>query len=490
MSEYQNPLVVIGDSLSQAFMSGAVSRVDLSYGAMIAEALGEQGRFRTPSFEGAGGLPLNIEKLLREMSGRFGEKVSWYEFLPMLMATREFMAGVEKYWERGAGSQPVESALYHNLAVWGFELRDAYTVNARIARHTMGEPDNNWLNQIPEHPMLRTAARVLDPGFDAERDGWSQFDVADELARQGGIERLVVALGANNVLGTVLSLEMRWSTEFDLQALPFERQANIYHPDHFARLYARLAERVDAVGAKHVFVATVPHVTIPPATRGVSPNKTLEGGGSAGRRYYEYYTRPWIWDDDFNPEKHEHLTREQAIEIDGAIDEYNRTIRETAAKRGWHVADMGGMLDNLAFRSSEGRPSYMFPEGLVSAIRENPYTSYLVDNDRFRLDTRYLRAVPYGAARSGIQRLSRGGLFSLDGVHPTVVGQGLLADLFLETMRKAGAAPADAALRWDTIVESDMLVTDPPALLVNLASCLASLERHWGLSEVLQLLND
>ena len=485
MARPLHPLVVVGDSLSQGFMSGAISRVDLSYGAMVARALGDEARFRVPPFEGEGGLPLNLEALLRETSEHFGERVSWYEAIPMITATRAFMARVERYWERGDGARPIDPALHHNLAVWGFEVRDSYTVNARICRQHLGKPRNHWLGQIPEKPMYRTAARVLDPGHDEGRDGWSQLDVAEELARQGGIERLVVALGANNALGTVLSLDVHWSTEADLHGLPFERQANLYQAEHFERQYARLADRVERIGAEHVFVATVPHVTIPPVTRGVSPGGTLEAGGSPGRKYYEYYTRPWIWDSFFNPRKHPHLTGEEARTIDKTIDAYNEVIRSTARERGWKVADMCGLLDSLAFRSSAGDPSYEFPGGLTRALEANPYTGYLVDDGRPRIDTRFIKARRYGDGPTGIQRLDKGGVFSIDGVHPGVIGASLVAELFLEEMRQAGAAPADAQLDWDHIVENDRLVLDPPALLIELERCLAGLEKYWGLSEIL-----
>ncbi|MFT5050352.1 MAG: hypothetical protein ACI8QZ_001753 [Chlamydiales bacterium] len=495
MSHAEHPLVVIGDSLSQGFMHGAVTHTGHSFGAMIATALGVEARFQAPSFEGAGGLPVNIEALLREMSRHFGESVSWYEFVPMLTATRGLMAHTEDYWERGPGSRPGVAEQFHNLSVWGFGVRDTYSLNGRVCRNVIGEPKDNFTAQVPEHAMYRTAARVLNPSADPKYDGLTVLDTAQQMGNAGGIERLVVALGANNALGTVLSLKVKWSEDADLHRLPFERDANLFRAEHFEILYGQLEERIERIGAENVFVATVPHVTVPPVTRGVSPGGTewnpdhevLSQGGSTARRYYEYYTRPWIWDDLFNPKKHDFLTRAEAIEIDTTIDAYNEVVREAAARRGWHVVDMCGMLDDLAYRSSGGHPACGCPAGLVNAVAANPYTRYLVEDGRLMLDTRFIKASRYGGSRSGIQRIERGGIFGLDGIHPGVIGTSLVADLFLESMKGAGAAPADVELEWDDIVDADRLVVDPPALLVDLQKCLAGLERHWGLSDILKL---
>ena len=72
--------------------------------------------------------------------------------------------------------------------------------------------------------------------------------------------------------------------------------------------------------------ATVPHVTIAPLARGV-------GSKLAPRsRYFPYFTRPWIDDDDFDPRDDPHLTGPQARAIDNAIDAYNDTIQASVAR--------------------------------------------------------------------------------------------------------------------------------------------------------------
>ena len=66
----------------------------------------------------------------------------------------------------------------------------------------------------------------------------------------------------------------------------------------------------ETIRAKHVIIATVPSVTIAPVARGtytkVKPTS----------RYFPYYTRPWIADDDFNPKRDPHITEDEARDRD------------------------------------------------------------------------------------------------------------------------------------------------------------------------------
>ncbi len=67
----------------------------------------------------------------------------------------------------------------------------------------------------------------------------------------------------------------------------------MWQPAHFAAELKEVVAAVKQIKARHVIWCTVPHVTIAPIARGVA-NKVTEGS-----RYYSYYTRPWISDDDF-----------------------------------------------------------------------------------------------------------------------------------------------------------------------------------------------
>ncbi len=67
-------LVTIGDSLTHGFRSLAVSDTENSYPAVLARALGLKGdAFRHPAYDGpCGGLPLDLEWLIRELQDDFG----------------------------------------------------------------------------------------------------------------------------------------------------------------------------------------------------------------------------------------------------------------------------------------------------------------------------------------------------------------------------------------------------------------------------------
>src|SRR5215213_253404 len=121
-------LVCIGDSLTQGFKSGAIFEPNLSFPATIAWEMGlADNDFRYPSFAGQGGLPINIEFLLRRLDHQFGDDLNWWEWPLAPIFVRQWMDEIEDYWERGAGTAPLGyRGHYHNLAVWGFQVQDAY----------------------------------------------------------------------------------------------------------------------------------------------------------------------------------------------------------------------------------------------------------------------------------------------------------------------------------------------------------------------------
>src|SRR5262245_50025834 len=126
VGEPVNRLVTIGDSLTHGFQSGAIYNTHLSWPAIVAAELGIGESFRYPTYEGFGGLPLNLEFVVRELERRFGERVDWYELALAGFHLRNVMDEVEDYWERGKGSRPPRvGKILHNLAVYGWDLRDA-----------------------------------------------------------------------------------------------------------------------------------------------------------------------------------------------------------------------------------------------------------------------------------------------------------------------------------------------------------------------------
>jgi|GEM_PF-5154915 len=89
--------------------------------------------------------------------------------------------------------------------------------------------------------------------------------------------------------------------------------------------------------------------------------------------------------------------------------------------------------------------------------------------------------------RSGPQGRTDGGLFSLDGVHPTTIGHGLLAQEVIRVMEGAGvvfrlpdgtARSSPVEVDVDRLVRADTLVRDPPSAVSPTLSLLGRLDER------------
>ncbi len=119
-------------------------------------------------------------------------------------------------------------------------------------------------------------------------------------------------------------------------------------------------------------------------------------------------------------------------------------------------------VSGIARRRLGGKMRLPYPEEFCKAMKRNPHTKHLVENPKNpKLSTDYLRI----DRDSG--NVYKGGIFSLDGIHPTTIGYGLIAHLYKETMEKNGVE-FQQPLNWDHIIKSDSLVTNPPFVLVEL----------------------
>jgi hypothetical protein len=77
-------------------------------------------------------------------------------------------------------------------------------------------------------------------------------------------------------------------------------------------------------------------VTIAPVTNGVGGRMESDAGLESPygaddhprwyRRYFRYYTRPWVPDERFRPLEDDHLTGRQAMEIAWTIAQYKRIL--------------------------------------------------------------------------------------------------------------------------------------------------------------------
>ncbi len=469
-AEPPNRLVVIGDSLSHGFQSGAIYNTDISYPAIIANELGWFDHYRYPTYGGPGGLPLNIEYLLRDLEHRYGGSVDWWEVPGAIFHSRQLMDQIEDYWERGPGSiPPTHGGINHDLSVYGWDLRDALVRTAANLRESVKQPKDDLLKQIVENNSQIAALRVYPPGAEFADD--TVFDLARRLgedtnsgASESGIETLVVFLGANNALQTVTKLNVTWSEDDGFQDPDKKSQYTVWRPSHFATELSEVLKAVMTINARHVVWCTVPHVTIAPISRGVGSKIR------PGSRYFPYYTRPWIEPSKFDVGRDPSITGAEARAVDSAIDQYNDAIAKVVADargghldgdtapRDWYLLDIAGLLDRLAARryieDPNARPPWWSPYPLppaLAALTPPPDSHYLASD-----------------GKGGMQS---GGLFSLDGVHPTTVGYGLIAQEMVNIMSRAGvvfrnangaARPQPVGVDFERLIRRDTLLGHPP----------------------------
>lgn len=486
----EHRLVVLGDSLSHGFQSGSVFHTDISYPAIIAYELGWLDRFRYPHYPGFGGLPLNLELLLRDLEQNLGPRfrpLDWSTWLRV----RRFMDDVEDYWERGPGQTASDLAsINHCLAVYGWDLRDALERTAQSCGQAIARPSENAFAQLVENANHRAAMRVY-PHWSDDTRHMTLFAAAAALgaehdnATDCGIETLVVFLGSNNALQVITKLKVEWSKDPDrngkggFRDLTAKNDYTVWRPEHFAAELKEVVTAVERIEARHVIWCTVPHVTIAPLARGVS-NKVTEGS-----RYYSYYTRPWIGDDDFRSWRDLNITDQHARAVDCAIDMYNEEIQRVveSARRGaggaprdWYLLDIAGLLDRLASRryitDEKARPSWWtaYPLPPELAALDPP------------LDSQFLAGDGQGGRASG-------GLFSIDGVHPTTVCYGLIAQEIINIMQRAGVEfrhpngtprVGSVSVDFNRLIERDILVRQPPQNLGSGMEALGWVDKRFG----------
>jgi hypothetical protein len=464
-------LVTVGDSLTHGFQSGAIFNTGLSYPALIARELGWYDEFRHPSYDGYGGLPLNIEYLLRELEGRFGDRLDWHELGWAALAIRSEMARIEDWWERDAEQAGRFATINHNLGIYGWDLFDARTRTAESCNEDIDEPTDALFKQVVSNANERAALRVLAPGPPGQEKR-TPLQSAAALGDDGGIETLIVMLGANNALPTVVSLKVAWSQDEGYRDPKRKGEYTVWQPHHFRAELDEVAAEVRQIDADHVIWCTVPHVTIAPVARGIGDK--LEPGS----RYFPHYARPWV--ESFDPGRHTHITGDEARAVDAAIDLYNEAIEALVAQgrrdgRDWRLLDLAGLLDRLAVRryiaDPSARPDWWTPYPLPAALQAlSPVP-----------DSRFFASGPKGR--------SAGGLFSLDGVHPTTIAYGLMAQELIRIMEGAGVvfrSPAGDERRrpvtidFEELIRLDSLISDPPRSLSPNLSLIERVDSGYG----------
>lgn len=458
--KYKHRLAALGDSMTMGFKNGGIYRTDLNFPQVIANCFDTPASFEQPSFSGQAGIPINMEMLIRGLQEDVGSELSWDKYLSAASHIYRTLRRIKNYWEGNVINLcKNRDEPWHNQSVWGFAANDSWLMTEKKCREFLkeNEPRYTVFSVLPDHAMYITGRMVLNPSFESKYEEYSLIDNIRWLDENGGIENLILCMGHNNIVGAVTNLELVYSEESDLHAFYNDRNCTVYRPEHFRDEMSRLYGQVAKMGIKRVFVPTIPYLTIPPAIRGV--NLDTEKADSS---YFDFYTRFWIWDEDFDPERHPFLSRNDAIELDQVVDQYNTTIRELAEEYGFYVVPVHKHVSSVARRRRGDEDIRVFPPDFVKALKNNPDTAYLVGGDHdIRLSTDYLRL----NEETGL--IDRGGIFSLDGLHPTTIGYGLIANIYRSCMANAGVS-FEKEIDWDFIIENETLVTNPPVLLKDL----------------------
>ncbi|MBM6581529.1 hypothetical protein ILT44_15135 [Microvirga sp. BT689] len=478
-------LFTIGDSISQGFMSMAAARTELSYSTLLARCMGlvpGTDEYSIPMW-GAGGLPFNIENLMRSLQRQYGADIRGpIEWLAAVTSVNGFLDNIEDHYERGQGNIALPQAgrrqFYPNVSVAGFTVADAWKVTPRLCldRIAMDQEKNGGdglFFSLPNCRFERTAHAVLNPSRDPQYDDFSQLRWLEHHHVDGeGVENLILWLGANNALGTIVRMDVMSTEEAEDPPLEMDldqrNRFNLWTTEHFEAEYEELMEKVHDTLTRgkcdcKVFIGTVPAVTIAPLARGVGNSREEDDPFKVLKRatYFDRYTY-FLFDHDYARRSGNSLTFEQAYQIDSTIAEYNKTIKRivTAYNRKsrdtegpkveYFLVDICDQLLRLAFKRNHGKPTYELPQEIIDLNMRLGRT----------VDTVY-----YTVDRMG--RMSAGGVFSLDGVHPTALGHGLIALEFLKAFEKA-KVPMVRGLDWNGIAASDSLYTNPISLMPEL----------------------
>jgi hypothetical protein len=465
-------LFTIGDSISQGFMSAGAAKPQLSYSTLLAKALGEPA-YAYLTWQEKYHLKVDLELILRTLEAKFDTNIRGLEWPFALKVINNVLDEAEEYYEQGEGRLgnpvgPMES--FHSVAIEGMDVADSWMVTPNLCRKVVEDPNNKAARSdnvygSASDSFYRNAYRVLNPRGKATDEKYGEYSALswlDHHAKNEGIDNTIVWLGANNALGTVVRLKINQTLGDGsiLKKPRHERQKyNLWHPHDFELEYKELLRRVDASMRNNrqkdwqVFVGTVPYVTIAPLAKGMGELRPVEDHAGLKGLYYQYYSY-FPLSLETAVKSGTYLNFRDALHIDRTILEFNliikREVKALNQKHGrecYHIVDLGEVLSKMAWKRNKGQPTYEYPEELRFAYPP--------------LDTKY-----YDVRRDGT--IEGGGIFSLDGIHPTASAHGIIAWEFMKVMQAAGTMSKTAALDWKAILASDLLRSKPIRLMQEL----------------------
>lgn len=475
-------LFTIGDSISQGFMSGAAARTDLCYSTLIAKAMGlnpgssmqENVDYYYPEWK-KGGMPANLENILRKLNKAYGADIRGMEWVTLLHHINRVIDDSEDYYqkEEGRAENKYHGNLpyFHNIASWSFDIADTWLVTPElcyeeIKRQDSADGGDGWMS-VANAAFYRSALKVLSPNLDSN---FSQIDWVRHHAQTQGIENLLIWIGSNNALKTIITFKIMETPNDPLnrphRLSHLERRKkrwNLWHPDDFREEYEFFFEQIHDIMVNYnvcknwrVFIATIPYTTIVPILKGFGPKLSF---GRKGIYYKNYTYLPFS--DNYALKRKLYIPFHRAQYIDDCVREYNKIIRmeikeknelcktdshSPSGKDRYYIVDLCEAFNKMDWRKNNENPTYKYPRCFKSI---NP-----------SLTTMYYHVDANG-------QMLQGGLFSLDGIHPTAIGHGLIANEFMKIMKRAGVTFTNR-LDWREIFANDTLFQNPISLMSEL----------------------
>ena len=476
-------IFTIGDSISQGFRSGGTAFSEHAYSTYIAQALQETSyrRLQWPGIK----LKIDLEGMVKMLENKFGNDISALEWLPILGAISEFQDRSEDYYERGEGAMGRPAPNYahdftDNCAVEGMRVADAWEVTPRLClKKVSADQDSakdNFGIAMASSPFYRAAYKVLNPQSSDKYLDYSAIKWLKQIAATEGVENAIVFLGANNALGTIFKLQLEPGDLTPGESKTFgsrttagkeEDRYTLWHPLAFEHDYRLLVSKIIEAMQENkkadwkIYLGTVPLVTIAAMIEGFGEERLVDDprvpAGTAQKRfrYYQYYKYYGV-NESTALQTGKVMKFRDALFIDKVIINFNKSIEKIAremngqiGRKAFVVVDISNVLADMAWKRNSGMPSYQYPEELRWLFPPINTKFYDVNSNGDIVD---------------------GGIFSLDGIHPTVIGQGIIASEFLKSMIANGSAPSEAALNWAAIIKDDKLRQEPLKIINSLVN--------------------
>lgn len=411
--EYMRPdMMAIGDSLYQGVRSLTIKNGlnQLSAPAQVAEALGIRHRFFCPDPRRP--ILFDLER--------------WLHLFPDLDRIKKDLGRNADYWFARPKS-PSGRLLFDNVAVASATIADLYSDSWSTADDAIRRLPAGAKGRIKKFKLdgLNLGAIVqdlntrftLNPSGRAAFAGLTQVDLV--AARKP--KRLLVNIGANNGL---------WDIAFE---------ANPRGKVTFKADMKKLAQALNALPpeVEHVYFnnlalpRTVPNLM--PLPDRVEWDEARKPG--KGKYYARYENRFGTG--------YGSMTGKQLEKLDKHLAAVNREAARILAdsfddKRRLHIVDMAELLS-----SYDAKHQKRTAKNVVKLENGKTITNVMIN------------AGLLGGFR-------RGGTMGLDGMHPTVVGYGLMAQQVLDAIVRAEPGVTAAKVDLDLAFERDKLLNDVP----------------------------